>query len=136
MSDIPISPLIALGALVYTFVNFLKYLQNKHYGSATTQLVSWVSGVLAVELVAHTSFAAGITVGGVPLDTMSGASLLVVGLLVTSLISTVNQGLFKSIDNSSTSYTPPLFPKLASSGSSKPPSQPPAAKSSSYTPPS
>ena len=78
------APVAMLAALVLTFVNFLKYLVNKQWNGAVTQLISWVSGVVGVVLVASTDWAEGINVGDKSLATLNGSSLVFVGLCLAS----------------------------------------------------
>jgi hypothetical protein len=111
MTNIPFTPLLALGTLVFTFVNFLKYLTNRNWNAALTQVAAWVSGILAVALAAQAQFASGIVVGGIALAKLNWASQLMLGLLATSLLSTVTT--LTSLGASQpTAAAAKLFPRL------------------------
>lgn len=101
-------PTVMLGALVWKFVDFLKYLRAADWNGVGTQIVAWVAGVGAVFLVAQTEFAHGIDVGGRALSVLPGWDLLVLGLMATSLLSAAYD-VKKSIDNSDSAAVPPLF---------------------------
>jgi hypothetical protein len=112
---IPFTPLVALGTLVFTFVNFLRFLSARDWNAAITQLIAWAAGVVAVLLVRASDFAAGIRVGNLPLNKLGFWSALLLGLLATSLLSTVNE-VKKAIDNQDTAHVPPLLPNLSPRG--------------------
>jgi len=102
-------PLVAMGALVFTFVNFLRYLTNGDGKSAITQLVSWVAGVLVVLLVAQTDFADGIVVGDQALSVLNFYSLVFVGLQASSIFG-FGQKVVQAIDNTQTARVGSLVP--------------------------
>ncbi len=79
------APLAFLGALVYKFVDFLKFVKAKDWNAAGTQLVAWVAGIVAITLFANSDFAAGIDLGGRSLDSLNFVSQVIVGLSATSL---------------------------------------------------
>lgn len=101
------APLLAMAALVFSLINFLRFLSGKDYKSAVTQLTVWVGGVVVAFLVAQTDFASGISVGDLPLDQLNGWSLLFVGLSIGSTGSVVNE-LRGAIDNSDSTRKPSL----------------------------
>jgi len=102
-------PLVAMGALVFTLVNFLRYLTNGDFKSAITQLVSWAAGVFVVLLVAQTDFADGIAVGGQALSVLNFYSLLFVGLQASSIFG-FGQKVVQAIDNTQTARVGSLVP--------------------------
>lgn len=110
-----LAPLTALGTLIFAFVNFLKYCSVKNWNGAVTQLIAWGAGVGGILLVAKTTYAAAIVVGNVPLQSMNLWSKVFVGLMATSLLTTLNEG-YKAIDitnptiNSAKAIK--LFPRL------------------------
>jgi hypothetical protein len=104
-----ISPIFLLGTLVFTFVNFLRYLVARNWSAVVTQLIAWVSGIVGVFLVRATDFASGITLGNLSLDKLGFWSTFLIGLLATSLLSTVNE-LKKAIDNNDSAQVPALLP--------------------------
>lgn len=105
----PLVPLVALGTIVFSFVNFLKFVSGKQWNAALTQVIAWCAGIAGIFLMAETQFASGISVGDTRLDVLDGASKLVLGLVATSLLSTVNE-IKKAIDNTDSAATPPLLP--------------------------
>lgn len=109
MNNLPVVPLVAFGTLVFTFVNALKFAAAKDFNALGTQVVAWVSGVAATFLAsASTAFGGGVGVAGHSLNDLDAYSKVIVGLLATSLLSTVNE-IKKAIDNTDTSQTPKLF---------------------------
>lgn len=105
----PFVPLVAMGALVFTLVNFLKSLTSRNFSAAITQLIAWVAGVAVVALVAHTDYADGVDVGGRALSTLNGSSQFFIGLMAASIFGVVTQTI-KAIDNKDTAAQPTLVP--------------------------
>lgn len=102
-------PTAAMGALVFTLVNFLRFLTNKDWTSAITQLTSWVAGVVVTFLVAATDWANGIDVGGTALSVLNGSSLVFVGLMSSSIFGVV-KNVIQGFDNQDSARMPPLVP--------------------------
>ncbi len=102
-------PLVALGTLVFTFVNFLRFLVARNWSSVLTQLIAWAAGVVGVFLMRATDFASGIKIGDVTLDKLSFWSTLLLGLIATSLLSTVNE-VKKALDSNDSAKVPVLLP--------------------------
>ena len=100
--------LTALRTLVFTFVNFLKYLRARNGSAVLTQLIAWLAGIGGIALVAHTQFATDIVFGKHTLATLNGTSQLFLGLIATSILSTVNE-VKKAIDNGDSAKTPNLL---------------------------
>lgn len=96
-----------LGALVYKFVDFLKYLKSGDTNAAVTQLIAWVSGVVAISLFAHSDFATSIDLGGQSLPSLNFVSQVIVGLSATSLFSAFYD-LKSALDNKDSARTPAL----------------------------
>lgn len=92
------TPLAALGTLVFTFVNFLTYLRSKNWNGVLTQAIAWVAGIAGVFIAAHTQFADQIKFGAQMLSSMAWPTQLFLGLIATSILSTVNE-VKKAIDN-------------------------------------
>lgn len=105
----PLVPLIALGTVVFSFVNVLKFASGRQWNAVVTQLIAWVAGIAGIFLAGATQFASGIAVGNMTLASLDGASKLFLGLIATSLLSTVNE-IKKAIDSSDSAATPPLLP--------------------------
>jgi hypothetical protein len=105
----PLVPLVALGTVVFSFVNLLKFASGRQWNAVITQLIAWAAGIAGIFLAGETQFASGINVGDMTLDTLDGSSKLFLGLVATSLLSTVNE-LKKAIDSSDSAATPPLLP--------------------------
>jgi len=107
-----LDPLVALGTLIFTVVNFFKYLSGRNWNGAITQAIAWVAGVIGIVIFSHTPYAAAITIGGVPLQSMNFWSQLFIGLMATSILSTLNEG-YKALDPSQTAEKPKLLPRLS-----------------------
>lgn len=105
----PLVPLVALGTVVFNFVNVLKFASGKQWNSVITQLIAWAAGIAGIFLVGATQFALGIMVGDVSLDSLDTPSKFFLGLVATSLLSTFNE-LKKALDRSDSAVTPPLLP--------------------------
>lgn len=112
MTDIPFTPLVALGAIIFALINFLKYVTNKSWSQVVTQAVAWGAGVIGVALFAHSQIGGGIAIGGTTLHRLDWASQFIVGLSATSFFSPVIKTL-EAIDNTNTAVTPALIPSLA-----------------------
>jgi hypothetical protein len=110
--DLPFTPLLGLGTLVFTLVNFLKFVSGRDWNAALTQAIAWFSGVVAVVLVAHTDFGDAIAVGGHTLNTLNWASQFFIGLMAASLLSTLNE-FKKAFDHTDSASTPALLPNLS-----------------------
>lgn len=105
----PLVPLVALGTVVFSFVNVLKFASARQWNAVVTQLIAWAAGIAGVFLAGATQFASGIAVGDVSLSNLNGSSKLFLGLIATSLLSTVNE-IKKAIDATDSAATPPLLP--------------------------
>jgi hypothetical protein len=102
------TPLLAVGTLVFTFVNFLTYIRSKNLNGVVTQIIAWAAGILAIVLAAHTQFASQISFGTEKLSQMGWPTQLFIGLIATSILSTVNE-VKKAIDNSDSAAKVPLL---------------------------
>jgi len=106
--SMPLVPLVGLGTVVFSLVNVLKFASAKQWNSVVTQLIAWVAGIAGIFVVGATQFASGIAVGDLTLDKLDTPSKFFLGLVATSLLSTVNE-LKKAIDNNDSAATPPLI---------------------------
>lgn len=102
------APIVALGTLVYTFVIFLKNLSAQQWRPVLTQVIAWLAGIGGIFIMAATQFADGISVGDATLAGLDFWSKLVVGLLATSLLSTLHE-FKKAIDRTDTAAVPDWF---------------------------
>jgi hypothetical protein len=100
-------PLAVLGALVYKFVDFLKFITNKDWNGVKTQIVAWCSGIVGIALFAKSDFSSVITFGDLSLQSINFASQVILGLSATSIFSAFYD-LKKSIDSSDSAKTSPL----------------------------
>jgi hypothetical protein len=107
-----VTPIVLLGTLVFTFVNFLRFLVGRDWSAVLTQLIAWGAGVAAVFLIKATPFAQGVKIGSMQMDKMGFWSSLVVGLLATSLLSTVNV-VKKALDANDSAKVPALIPRAS-----------------------
>ncbi len=102
------APIALLGALVYKFVDFLKFVKVGDWNSAGTQAVAWLAGILAITLFANSDFSAGIDFGGQSLSSLNFVSQVVIGLSATSLFSAFYD-VKRALDNTDSAKTPPLI---------------------------
>ncbi len=102
------APIALLGALVYKFVDFLKFVKVGDWNSAGTQAVAWLAGILAITLFANSDFSTGIEFGGQSLASLNFVSQVVIGLSATSLFSAFYD-VKRALDNSDSAKTPPLI---------------------------
>lgn len=102
-------PAIAMLALVLKVVDFLRYARARDYNGVLTQAVTWVAGVVVLLLVAKTTWAAMISVAGVPLGKLGFWSIVFAGLTVSSGASVVND-YRKALDNTNSAAIPTLLP--------------------------
>lgn len=76
-----------LAALVWTGMNFLKYVRSKDVNAIVTQAGVWVLGIGLVFLAANSDFAEKLDVNDTNLGALNGASLVLVGLALASTVS-------------------------------------------------
>lgn len=104
----PFVPLAAMGALVFTLINFLKMVTNKQWSPVVTQLISWGAGVLVVVLFAQTDWADTVMFGDRALSSLNGSSQFVLGLMAASIFGVVKE-VTAAIDNTDSAAKPHLF---------------------------
>ncbi len=105
-----IVPLAALGLVVKTTVDILRYLRGKDWNGAGTLLIAWVGGLLAAVLFANTDFADSIQVGDQTLGQLNLASLVVIGLTIGSVGAGFNE-LTGALDANRSTAKPHLVEK-------------------------
>ncbi len=108
------SALTAVGTLVFTFVNFLTYIFGKpmNVNGIVTQLIAWAAGIAAIFIASATQLAPQVSFGSEKLSTMDFWTKLFIGLIATSILSTVNE-VKKAIDSNDTARKNPIVPKPA-----------------------
>jgi hypothetical protein len=99
--------LAPIGTVVFTAVNFVRFVLAGDKSSASSQILAWVSGIVAALFVAHSELAAAFVFGAKPLNQLSLVSQGLVGLMAASSISVVNE-VKKAIDSSDSARVPPL----------------------------
>ncbi len=102
------APLAFLGALVYKFVDFLKFVKVGDWNAAGTQVIAWVAGIVAITLFANSDFSSEIDFGGRSLESLNFVSQVVIGLSATSLFSAFYD-VKRAIDVNDTAKTPALI---------------------------
>lgn len=100
-------PLVAMAALVLAVINFVKFAKAKDTNGMVTQLSVWIAGVAVVLLVAHTDFAAGLTVGDMTMASLNVYSLVFVGLTLGSSATVLNE-FKKALDAGDSAKKPPM----------------------------
>lgn len=101
--------LTILGTLGWKLVDFSKFLTNKQWNAAVTQLYAWLVGIVLVVLTSAADVFEGFALPGmtVPVGDMDFGSLLVVGMSMSSLMG-VGFDFKKAIDGSDSAVVPPL----------------------------
>lgn len=102
------APLAFLGALVYKFVDFLKFVKARDWNAAGTQAIAWFAGIIAITLFAHSNFADGINLGDRSLSSLNFVSQVIVGLSATSLFSAFYDAK-RAVDRTDSAKTPALI---------------------------
>jgi hypothetical protein len=105
----PIVLLATLGALVFTFVNALRFAVARDWSAVVTQLVAWGAGVVGMFMLRAADFAPTVRVGEVPLDRIGTSSTVLLGVAAASLASVLNQ-LKKAVDRTDSARVPALLP--------------------------
>lgn len=101
-------PMVALAALVITFVNFLKYAKAGDVNGAGTIFIGWVAGVVAVLIGAQTDYAGALVFGDVALENANVWTQIFVGLNIASAGVVLNE--FKqAVDRSDSAAKPSLL---------------------------
>jgi hypothetical protein len=106
--QVSFTPLVAVGTLVFTFVNFLTYLRSKNWNGVLTQLIAWAAGIAGIFIASGTQFAPQIKFGSQALSGMNPWTKIFLGLIATSILSTVNE-VKKAIDNNDSAKKVPLI---------------------------
>lgn len=105
--SVSLTGLTAIGTVVFTFVNFIRFALAGEGSSAVGQVLAWVSGIAAALIVAHTDLAAAFVFGSKPLSQLNLVSQGLVGLMAASSIGVVNE-IKKAIDSTDSARVPPL----------------------------
>jgi hypothetical protein len=95
-------------ALIKKFVDFSKYVTNRDWNGALTQIYVWGAGIIAVFLYANTDWAHSIAFGGLTLADMNAGSLVALGLALGSGGS-LTTDFIKSRDSSDSAAMPALI---------------------------
>lgn len=110
MGPMLIAGTVGLAATVAKIIDFFRLLSNfaTQKSAVITQLGAFAAGIIGVELYAHSDYASGIVLGDIPLSTANGASLVLIGLAVSSFASLAVD--FKqAIDHTDSAAKPPLI---------------------------
>jgi len=83
--------LVALGSVVFTITNAVRYAFATDWSSLLTQGIAWVSGVLAVFIVSYTQIGALVAIGTLALSDLHWWDKVLVGIAAASSISVVYQ---------------------------------------------
>ncbi len=101
-------PAVAMAALLYKLVDFLKYLVNGDRNGVTTQLIAWGAGIGVTVLYARSDWAGILNFGGLSLAKMNIWSQILFGLQMSSLAS-AGHDFKKAHDNQDTATVPTLL---------------------------
>jgi hypothetical protein len=97
----------ALAALVVSAVNYVTYVKAKAWDPVVKQTAAYVGGVVATIVAAHSDFGATLPVAERALDTLNGASQVLVGLALGGVAIFGNE-VKKAIDSTDSAVKPPL----------------------------
>jgi len=104
-------PVVAMGLLIIKLIDFFRYLaaypRTRDLNGIVTQLVAWIAGVVVLLLVANTSWAPNIVIGGFALSKLGFWSLVFYGMATASGASLTND-LRKALDNHQSAAVPTL----------------------------
>jgi hypothetical protein len=101
-------PLVATLALALKLLDTTKFALAQDWNAVATQVSAWVSGIVAIFLLASTDFASGINVGDAVLSEVNISSLVLIGLSVASSGS-VLYDFKKALDHTDSARTPSLI---------------------------
>lgn len=101
-------PTMAMALLVFTIINFIRYLVNGDKNGIVTTLSVWIAGVVVVLLTAQTDFAEGIVIADRAMSTYNTASLIFLGLTISSIGVFANE-IRGALDNSDSTQKPSLL---------------------------
>jgi hypothetical protein len=107
---VTVAGLAGLSALILKVIDFLRLLVHfsTNKSGVITQLLVWIGGIASVVLFASTDFGNSVTISGVVLDKATGATLVLIGIMLGSAASVIVD--FKqSIDSSDSASKPPLL---------------------------
>lgn len=99
-----------LTALVWKFVDFMRLLGSykTEQSAVTTQILSWLGGIIAMLIYASSDFGSTVTIDGKPLSDFSTISLILVGIMMASTASAAVD-VKQAIDSRDTATKPPLL---------------------------
>lgn len=105
--------IILFSTLTIQLVDFAREIAGgKAYrSSVVTQLLAWIVGIVIIWLGANAAVTAELTLPGIdtPLGLLDGGSIILVGLLASSLASSIVD-VKSAIDGSDSAAKPPLLP--------------------------
>jgi hypothetical protein len=104
-----LTQIVALGSIVYTIVNFVRYARDTDWSSVWSQVIAWLAGIFATIVVAQTALANAFTFGTRNLAQIGLGSQILVGLAAASTISIVYQ-FKKAVDTGKNAAVPSLLP--------------------------
>lgn len=98
-------------------IELLKYLKNKDWNGAVTLVSVWVAGIVALVIAAAAEVTETFVVPGttIPLGSLDGPSLVLLGMTLTSITSTVYD-FKKALDSTDSAKQPPLITNDTDSG--------------------
>jgi hypothetical protein len=102
------APVLAMALLVFTIINFIRFIVNGDKNGIVTTLSVWVAGVVVVLLVSESDFADGIVIADKALSSYNFASLIFLGLTVSSIGVFANE-IRGALDNSDSTKKPHLL---------------------------
>lgn len=99
------TPMILIGAFIFTLVNFLRSASAKDWDSVKSAVIAWVVGIAAVFTFAQSDFADQIKVMGLSLAQANVFTKVIFGLMATSLFGVVHTAI-QAIDGTQSAALP------------------------------
>lgn len=104
-----LAPVLMIGTLVLKLTDLSKYITNQRWRDVVTQLYAFAIGVVVVLLSSAANVTSAMKINDTTLAGLNAGSKVLVGLILTSVISTVYD-FKKAIDGSDSAATPSLIP--------------------------
>lgn len=117
-----IAPTVLLATLIWQVIDFVRELTNlpTQRSAVVTQASAWLGGVVTVVLASHSAMFDHFSVNGLTLTQLDGGSQVFLGLVVSSLASSLVD-VKQAFDGRDSSAKPPLIPSPALPVAEEPP---------------
>lgn len=108
MGVLVLAGVAGMTATVWKFIDLVKLVTARMWVPAITQVLVWLAGISVAVLYASSDFGSTVDIGtGQTLDTVNGATLVLVGIALGSIASAAVD-FKKARDNNDSAVVPPL----------------------------